>query len=119
MRLAWLFVALVLAALLAAVHLYALPHFWYWYYPWLDVPVHFLGGAFMAAAVVGVLGSYKPKTFALVVLTGAIGWELFELAINVEREANFVLDTSLDLLMDALGAIFVYVLARLTIWRSS
>ncbi|HEY0011144.1 MAG TPA: hypothetical protein VGB97_04550 [Candidatus Paceibacterota bacterium] len=117
MRLAWLFLALVLAALLAGVHTYALTNFWYWYFPWLDVPVHFLGGAFMGAAVVGVLGTYRPKIFLLTVAAGAIGWELFELAINIGRESNFILDTSLDLLMDALGITATYLAARLTLWR--
>ena len=117
MRLAWLSIALVLAALLASVHIYALINYWYWYFPWLDVPVHFLGGAFMGAAVVGFLGKAKPRTFFIVVAVGAVGWELFELFINTEREANFILDTSLDLLMDASGAILAYAAARLTIWR--
>lgn len=117
MRLAWLVIAFVLASALAGIHLYALAHFWYWYYPWLDVPVHFLGGAFMATAVVGVLGRCKPRTFLSIVAAGAVGWELFELLVNVEREANFVLDTSLDLLMDALGIVIGYAAARLSIWR--
>jgi len=117
MRLVWLFAALVLAALLAGVHLYALPNFWYWYFPWLDLPVHLLGGAFMATAVVGVLGRYRPKTFLLVVALGALGWEFFELLINAEREHNFVFDTALDLLMDTLGITLSYALARLSIWR--
>src|SRR5687767_1551870 len=103
MRLAWLIIALILAIALASVHLYALPHFWYWYFPWLDVPVHFLGGAFMAAAVIGTLGKFKPRTFLLVVAAGAVGWEVFEFFINAGREANFALDTALDLLMDAFG----------------
>ncbi|HEY4489458.1 MAG TPA: hypothetical protein VJA87_03175 [Candidatus Paceibacterota bacterium] len=117
MRLVWLLAALVLASLLAGVHLYALLHYWYWYFPWLDVPVHFLGGAFMATAVVGVLKNFRPKTFLLIVVAGAVGWEFFELLINVEREKNFLFDTSLDLLMDVLGIVLAYVAARLTIWR--
>lgn len=117
MRLAWLCIALALAALLAGVHIYALLHYWYWYYPWLDVPVHFLGGAFMGSAVIGFLGKLKPRTFLLAVAAGAIGWELFELLINAEREANFILDTSLDLLMDTLGITLAYIAARKTLWR--
>ncbi|HEX8591288.1 MAG TPA: hypothetical protein VF696_00855 [Candidatus Paceibacterota bacterium] len=117
MRLAWLFAALVLAILLAGVHLYALPHFWYWYFPWLDLPVHLLGGAFMATAVIGVLGRFRPLVFLVVVTAGAVGWEVFELVVNVDREMNFVFDTSMDLLMDTLGIILSYATARLTIWR--
>ena len=117
MRLPWLLAALVLAALLAAVHLYALPHYWYWHYPWIDVPLHFLGGLFMGTAVVGVLGTFKPRTFLLSVVMGAIGWEVFEVFINTERGANFVLDAARDLLMDTLGIVLAYLAARLTIWR--
>jgi hypothetical protein len=117
MRLAWLFAAFILAAALASIHLTALPNLWYWYYPWLDTPVHLLGGAFMGAAVVGVLNVRKPKIFLVAIAAGALGWEVFEFFINADREANFILDTSLDLLMDSLGAILVYLAARLTIWR--
>jgi len=119
MRLPWLIAALILVTALAVVHLYALPHYWYWYFPWLDVPVHFLGGAVMASAVIGVVGTFKPRTFLLLVVGGAIGWELFEYVIYVAREANFVFDTALDLLMDALGALAVYLVARITVWRST
>jgi hypothetical protein len=117
MRLYWLLAALVFAALLATVHLYALFHFWYWYYPWLDNPVHFLGGLLMGTAVVGVLGECRPRTFFIAVLVGAIGWEVFEFFINVGREPNFALDTVADLSMDAFGSILAYGAARLTIWR--
>lgn len=119
MRLAWLLAACFLAAILALVHLTALERFWYWYFPWFDVPVHFLGGALMATAVIGVLHSYRPRVFLSVIFLGALGWEGFELLINAEREANFVLDTSIDLLMDALGAFVAYGIARLTLWRST
>lgn len=118
MRLTWLIAALVLVTVLAAVHLYALPNYWYWYFPWLDVPVHFLGGMVMATAVIGVLGRYKPRTFLILTVGGAIGWELFQYFIYVQREANFIFDTSLDLLMDALGITLVYLIARITLWRS-
>jgi hypothetical protein len=119
MRLPWLSAALVLAAALAWLHLTALGRYWYWYYPWLDVPVHFLAGAFMATAVIGVLGRFRPVIFLGAVVAGAIGWEAFEFVINAEREANFILDTSLDLLMDTLGIALAYGTARLTLWRST
>ena len=111
--------ALTLAAALAWLHVTALGSYWYWYYPWLDVPVHFLAGALIATAVIGVLGSFRPYVFAASVLLGAVGWEVFELVINTEREANFILDTSLDLLMDVLGISISYAAARTTIWRST
>lgn len=119
MRLPWLIAALILALALAWLHVTALGSYWYWHFPWLDVPVHFLAGMLMATAVIGVFGSFRPYAFFVAVLAGAVGWEIFEFAINAERETNFIFDTSLDLLMDTLGIALVYGIARLTLWRST
>lgn len=42
----------------------------------------------------------------------AFGWELFELWAGMPREANFAFDTTIDLIMDALGGICGYFLAK-------
>ena len=44
-----------------------------------------------------------PLKVFLSVLFVSVGWEVFELAVGIPREANFVFDTILDLLMDAVG----------------
>ncbi len=119
MRLYWLIAALLFASLLAYLQHEALTNLWYWYYPWFDTLMHFIGG--LALAVFGIALLHKRR--ALIFLAGmlgiAVGWELFELAINAQREANFAFDTSLDLLMDACGMSLAYVAARLTLWRSA
>ncbi len=119
MRLAWLVAALVLASLLAYFQYVALEHFLYWRYLWLDTFMHFLGGLTVSVFLAALLDRKRALVFLLGMLVIAAGWELFELSINAERENNFEFDTSLDLLMDAVGMSLGYVLARLTLWRSA
>ncbi len=118
MRILWLSVALILSSILAILQHFAVYNYLYWRYVWFDVPMHFLGGATTAAFLVAVLMHFRPRLFVLGVVLVSLGWEVFELMFGFPRESNFVFDTSLDLLMDALGAILVYIIARKTIWRS-
>ena len=119
MRLYWLFAALVLAALLAFLQHYALANLLYWHYPWFDTLMHFLGGLTVASFGIALLERHRAFVFLVGMFMIAAGWELFELMINAEREANFLFDTSLDLLMDAIGMSIAYGVARLSIWRSA
>ncbi|HRH55310.1 MAG TPA: hypothetical protein PK609_00370 [Candidatus Paceibacterota bacterium] len=119
MRLAWLLAALVLASLVAYIQYVALEYWLYWTYTWLDTFVHFLGGLTVAVFGVALLDKRRALVFLGAMFGIAIGWELFELGINAQREANFAFDTSLDLLMDALGMTLGYTAARFTIWRSA
>jgi len=119
MRLVWLSCALIISAGLAVLHYYALTESLYWYYVWLDVPVHFIGGLAVAMLLIGVLKVFRPWVFLVGMAAVVAGWELFELAIHTTRETNFVFDTALDLLMGTLGALMAYILARFTLWRSA
>lgn len=118
MRLAWLFVALVAASVLAYLQHWALAEYLYWYYPWFDTLMHFLGGFAVASFGIALLDTRRALVFIAGMFGIAVGWEVFELTINAEREINFVFDTSLDLLMDAIGMTLAYGFARLSIWRS-
>lgn len=119
MRLAWLVAALVLASVLAYLQHWALADLLYWYYPWFDTLMHFLGGLALGTFAIAFLDKRRPLVFLGGMIAVALGWELFELMIHAEREANFVFDTSLDLLMDAVGMSSAYILARHTIWHSA
>jgi len=79
--------------------------------------MHFIGGLALASFGVALLAKRRALIFLAAMFGIAVGWELFELVINAEREANFAFDTSLDLLMDALGMTVTYFAARLSIWR--
>jgi hypothetical protein len=119
MRLRWLLIAFVLALVLLGVHLYALDNFLYWYYRWLDTPMHILAGAMMGAAIIGVLLKFRPYAYIGAILVGALGWELFEYHFGISTgQPDYVLDTFHDVLNDLVGAIIMYLIARFTVWRS-
>lgn len=99
----------------AALHLAALEWYLYWYYPWLDLLSHFLGGLWIALAAVWLL-SYASHNVRLlrilaIVAVISIAWEVFEYVAGIPKEANFVFDTSLDFLMDFIGGISGFMLA--------
>lgn len=119
MRLYWLLATLVLAAALAFLQYEALQNLWYWRYPWFDTLMHFLGGITVASFAIALLAKRRALLFLGGMLAIAVGWELFELGINAQREANFAFDTAVDLLMDALGMSIAYITARFTIWHSA
>lgn len=119
MRLVWLLAALFVSGVLAFLQHIALADFLYWRYPWFDTPMHFLGGLAVGLFLAGVLGRrFKPLWFLMVLVAVFIGWEVFEYIIGTDRESNYVFDTALDLLMDTVGGLVPYTLARFTIWRS-
>jgi len=108
----------ILLALLAVIHQYALVHFLYWSYIWLDVFMHFLGGLWLG--IVGLWFFYFYKSFPhhstralLIALACGLGvgiaWEVFEVVAGLPVEKNYILDTAIDLLMDTLGAITAWI----------
>lgn len=115
----WTFVLVVIATL----HILALEFSLYWLYPWFDIMVHFLGGLFTALFALwlffesGYVRINNNVQNALLVagvsiLVIGIGWEIFELVAGVPIEDNFVLDTTIDLIMDVLGAgvaVFIFI----------
>jgi hypothetical protein len=118
MRLPWLFAALLLSAAVAALNLLAFEYFLYWRYDWYDLMMHFLGGAAIGVFLIGLSRTFRPRAYLLLFFLVAVGWEVFEYVFGIPREENYRLDTALDLLMDALGALGVYVLARVSVWRT-
>ena len=119
MRTRWFFAALIFSAIVAALQQWAIADFLYWRSEWFDLPMHFLGGLTIGCLTIAFLMRFKPRTYLLALAAIAIGWEVFEVIIGSPREANYVFDTSLDLLMDACGAVVAYIAARFTIWRSN
>lgn len=118
MRLPWLFVTAVLSSILAVLAELALENYLYWRFEWFDLPMHFLGGAMTASLLVALLMHFRPRLFILGAVVVFIGWEIFEYALGFPKESNYVFDTSLDILMDTLGAVVIYTIARFTTWRS-
>jgi hypothetical protein len=116
---------LCFSALIASLHFLASAYSWYWQWPWFDILMHFLGGAFIGLASLWVLfhsryvGSFHPSRKAMfaAALVGALsvglGWEVFEYvagATGVSGYESYALDTATDLAMDCLGAVVSYLL---------
>lgn len=117
MRLVWLLGALVLCAALAALNIIAQEYYLFWRYEWFDVPMHYLGGLAIGVFLIGFLIRFRPLLFSLSFLAIAVGWEIFEFVFGLPKETNYVFDTALDLLMDTMGAVTAYGIARVTTWR--
>lgn len=120
MRFYWLLGTLFFAILFAVFSEWANTESLYWKYVWFDVPMHFLGGIVVALLAVSLREKFSPLLFIAVVFVVGVGWEVIEYFYNgISKETNYVFDTALDLLMDTLGAVVVYCIARLTVWRSA
>lgn len=119
MRLHWFVSALLLAVALTYLQSEAVLYFLYWRYDWFDNLMHLLGGATIGAFVVGLLLAVRPRAYIVLLIIAFVSWEVFEYFAGLPRESNYAFDTATDLLMDALGALAVYIVARYTIWRSA
>jgi uncharacterized membrane protein YjdF len=90
-------------------------------YPWIDIPLHVLGGFSVGLATLGLLRIvYKeerymhvPKLIYIIIGTLCVGiaWEYVEwyYHASVAFGGDFWFDTYKDLLMDTLGGILSYI----------
>lgn len=100
-------------------NLLALEFDWYFHIWWLDMPMHFLGGAWLACATVWVMarighpGPGLPPVRAGAVLlavfvVGAL-WEVFEFGVDtfvrVAINSHNLVDTASDLFFDMAGGV--------------
>ncbi|MCL9971887.1 MAG: hypothetical protein NBV63_00545 [Candidatus Pacebacteria bacterium] len=112
MRLTLLIFSLVIASVMAVVQYIALVEYWYWQYWWLDIAMHAAGGALLMC--IGLALGLR-RALALIVFVGGISlaWEVYEFALGISvHEEAFLSDTTLDLVMDTLGALVVYGMMR-------
>jgi hypothetical protein len=108
----------------------ALAYYLYWRIPWLDIPMHFLGGLWVGLSILwlyyesGYIHLPKDKRGRGSVLTLALAgtfiigvlWEIFEFSLDtfiVFQEVYNIGDTLLDLFMDEVGAL---VAAMVCLW---
>lgn len=86
----------------------------YYEIPWLDIPMHILGG-FGVAALTLSIGKYRKKSVSVVsmilaYLCVAVGWELYEFVHDIidSRVWNGWQDTLADIFNGAFGAWIAY-----------
>ena len=103
----FLYAQLVTLVFLATLHLLGLEYHFYWRYVWIDTISHTLGGIWAAFFLfwLRAYAGYMPTVAWGIVGALVLGviWETFELLAGLVPAANYALDTSIDLLMDALG----------------
>lgn len=112
---------LIALSVLAGVHLLALRFFLYWHYPWLDLPMHVLGGSVVALSTFAFSNLHVPGAYLVpvsvirvmsVVVVVVIAWEVFEVWAGVTMVGNYWLDTSLDIIFGLLGGLTGYFVAK-------
>lgn len=109
----------ILLLAIAVSHAIALQGDLYWYYPLLNRAIHFSGGLWVAFASVWLFSQLeRPRGFFRIltcVILISVAWEIFEVAIGMTEETNYLFDTSLDLVMDVCGGILGYFVARIMV----
>ena len=118
MRLYILLGILGLSLLMLILQLIALEEFLYWRWWWFDLLMHFLGGVLIGGIALVVSDVWKtPKaiTFIVLLILIGVGWEVFERFFGLYKEAGYLLDTFIDLIMDTIGAFVVYSVVKL--WK--
>jgi|AntRauTorcE11897_2_1112592.scaffolds.fasta_scaffold78873_1 hypothetical protein len=115
---AYVSVFVFLFSLFAVFHQIALTFSLYWYYWWFDILMHFWGGILLGLlfyiAVKSRWFNLKSNNYLIVVwlLVVTLGWELFELMIEFETSANYLIDTITDVTMGLSGGLLVHLIAR-------
>lgn len=90
----------------------------YYELPWLDIPMHVLGGFGVVSLVLAVARYKKYKvsltTALLLYLCVAVGWELYEFGHDLLRhsEWNGWSDTISDIINGAIGGTVAYFLLK-------
>ncbi len=110
-----------LSAIVGSLNLWALQSDLYWKYNWFDSMMHFLGGALVGSFFLWVYffsGFFAPEKrnfrhFILIALLGValvgFSWEIYELVLGEAKlqKDQYLFDTTLDLIMDTLGALAI------------
>ena len=110
---------LISLSVLAVLHVISLQLFLYWHFPWLDIPMHALGGITVAF---GLFTLYDFKVIPrrllyfipvwLLSLVAIFGWEVFKLYAGKEIDDEFVIDTVTDVVIGSAGSIVGFYIAR-------
>ncbi|HMA78464.1 MAG TPA: hypothetical protein VKP88_05050 [Candidatus Paceibacterota bacterium] len=106
---------------LAVLHQLALRFFLYWRWEWIDIGMHFFGGAVVALGVFTARDFIRriPERFEFVVpvmsavVVVVLAWEILELQLGIAQIAdNFVLDTVLDVTVGIIGGFVGFLLGH-------
>jgi hypothetical protein len=113
-----LYTALVLTALLLALHLYALATYFYWYHRWFDIPMHILAGMAIGWLLLAFFDARKATLYFFGMLAVGVGWEIFENVNHISTgQPGYWFDTIKDIVDDLIGAGITFYIAKKTSWH--
>ena len=110
------FILFSLWFLLAVLHGFFTVSWLYWYYTWLDIPMHLLGAFLVMASwfyfsqKAWLFELFKKPIFnpIFILIIIMIAWEIFQLALGKPISSNYVIDTRTDLVVGLIGGILGY-----------
>jgi len=111
--------------LLAVGHNLLITQGWYYQYPYLDMPMHLLGGFVGALAAYAVIVTAIDVSVSaeksligimLAVLAIVIGWEVFEQVWSITKDAGVSLDTMADMVFGLVGGLVGWCVATAIRW---
>lgn len=113
-----LYIGFGLAIILWILNFIALAFYFYWTIGWYDYLMHFLGGLTLGVLAVWAFKIERSSlksflaVFTIVMVAGGV-WEVLEYINDAAFSTEgYVLDTTKDLIMDAVGAAVAY-------WRAT
>lgn len=111
----------ILSLALVWGYMTALRHELFFFVPWIDIPMHFLGGVVIGLLAYFIFIAYSSRhensvqvrhavtNVLLAVFLMGILWEVYEVIFNLTEEFNYWQDTLIDLLMDMSGGLAVAI----------
>ncbi|MCA9366265.1 hypothetical protein KC722_01660 [Candidatus Kaiserbacteria bacterium] len=110
---------LITISVFAALHYVSLELYLYWRFPWLDIPMHFIGGAVVALSPFALRELRLPvprvllslKAAIIFVFIVALLWEVFEFSLAIAFANNYLFDTLGDLTVGLLGGFVGHAVA--------
>ena len=113
-------VLIILIVAIAIVNAFAQQYYWFWLMRWFDMPMHFMGGIWLAGTVLWwrffsgrFTNEGSIKAIFVWAILGALGiglaWEVYEAGVSyiTVGHMNNMLDTISDLIFDMLGGLTV------------
>ncbi|MFA7193777.1 MAG: hypothetical protein WC087_02585 [Candidatus Paceibacterota bacterium] len=116
------------STLIAVLHYLALKLYFYWTISWFDILMHLLGGYLIGLIALYLLLNFLDKeiisnrrislilVLSFVLIVG-LGWELWELFVNLTDIIEDRLDTAIDIVMDSIGGYFAFLYGKKHLWK--
>lgn len=109
---------ILISAVFAIVHMFAVEASLYWYFWWFDIVMHSWGGVLITLGLFA-LGTFsrirkQPSAlFTLAVLLFVVTiWEVFEWRAGLFDPETHLVDTALDMILGTVAGLVTYVILK-------